>query len=599
MCDAGDCVCRRRHPAESGTVFERRLGDPLISAPALASIVGPVCRLSAGLPALRTIRGVLTDPLANSDSLERYAALPTALQLKDYLSEIQAEPTEWISVLRNRGSGINYSTLRPLLVATSDQHKFLATTDHSINDLGEPTYIAGRFPAFHDGLTSNAGGYDLHLFANVSWVPSGTTEPVIEFTPSFVWWLGLIARSNGTMYRTNRAGRDEEVVEITRPNTGEYEVRVNALHLRKYLAARSMSLIIQHSHSRADDSAHGARIDLELRSKDAAFDYTAWDAHRGPGFTAQLLGKQAVLPFASAGENPDVPQRPERFQSFIVDIDPSTGDEVRLSCERDESNYLIPVFFDTDVLTRYRENPDRYTVQRTDVSCHGRWAIDIDINGDNLVQVWLGDLIGLPETEREHWLTHNVPPSGGITITRSLRDLAGEWVEDERPDPARLRRAKADLIESFNSNFGESLYKPLGPADLRAFDALALCSNPTESQRDNGVLVLSKGIVDALDVQTLRRLSGANTNDPSLACLQMLVAKLGADPIVLVGPLRELQSIRSAGSAHMKGTKFTSVLTAAGLDSLRPDKQFETIVGRVSGALQGLAELFGSQFSQV
>ncbi|OZE28985.1 hypothetical protein CH278_00155 [Rhodococcus sp. 05-2254-5] len=535
---------------------------------------------------------MLTDPLPNSGSLERYEALPTILQLRSYLSEIQAEPTEWISVLRNRGSGIKYSSLQPLLVATSDQRKFLATTDWSINDLGEPSYSSDRLPAFRDGLTSNPDGYDLHLFVNVSWVPSATTEPVIEFTPSFVWWLGLITRSNETMYRTNHAGRDEEVVEIVRPNPGEYEVRVNARHLRKYLAARSMSLVIQHAHSRADDSVHEARIDLEIRTKDAAFAYTAWDAYRGPGFVAQLVGKQAVLPFASAGEHPDDLQRPERFQSFIVDIDPSTGDEVRLSCERDEANYLTPVFFDTDVLTRYRDNPDRYTVLRTDVSCHGRWAIDVDINGANLVQVWLGHLIRLPETEREHWLTHNVPPNGGITITRSVRDLAGQWVEDERPDPARLRRAKAELIEAFTGYFGESLYKQLGPADLRAFDALALCTNPTEGQRDNGVMVLSKGIVDALDVKTLRESSGADTNSPSLACLQLLVENLGADPNGLVGPLRQLQGIRSAGSAHMKGTKFTTALSAAGLNSLQPDKQFETIVDRVTMALQGLSELF-------
>lgn len=542
---------------------------------------------------------MLTNRDSNSDSLQRYEALPAALKHEEHLAQIVAEPTEWISVLRKQGSGTDYSSLEPILVKTSDQDKVLATTDWSINDLGEPSYSSDRDPAFHDGLTCNIDGYDLHIFTNVSWLPSGTTEPIIEFTPSFRWWMGLVERPNETMYRTNRAGRDEEVVKIFRPEPGEYEVRVSARHLRKYLAARGMSLIVQHSHSRMVHTTYGARIDLELRTRDAAFDYTAWDTSRtfGTGYIAQLIGKQAVLPFASAGEEPDDEQRPEKFQSFIVDVDSSTGDEIRLSCERDESNYLTPVFFDSDVLTRYRDDPARYRVHRTDVSCHGRWAIDIDINDDGLVQVWLGDLVGLPESERGHWLNHNVPPRGGVTITRVLRDLAGQWVEDERPDPARLRRARMELIAAFEDQFSERLYKPLGSQDARDFDSLALCTNPTEGQRDSGVLILAKGIVDSLDVKTLRKVAGATPNDPSLKCLQVLVENMGGDS-ELVDPLRLLQTLRSSGSAHVKGSKFDATLTASGLASMPPDKQFEGIVNRATEALQGLTALFRSKTSE-
>ncbi|AWK76884.1 hypothetical protein CBI38_36510 (plasmid) [Rhodococcus oxybenzonivorans] len=533
---------------------------------------------------------MLKNPDPKSDCLERYETLPPALQHREALTLIDPEPTQWITVLRRQGDGKNYSSLKPLLVATAHQDKVLATTDWSINDLGEPSYGTDRDPAFHDGLTSNPDGYDLHFFADALWLPTGTSHPLIEFTPSFRWWLGLVTRPDESMYRINDAGRDEEVVKVHRLQEGEYEVQVSARHLRKYLAARGMSLVVQHSHCRTVDTHQSDRIDLGLHTKVASFDYIAWGDSALGGYVATLTGKHVVLPFAAAGENPDDTNRPEKFQEFIVDVDSSTGEEIRLSCQREDSTYLTPVFFDSDVLTRYRERPSRYLVQRTSVACHGRWSMDIDINDEGLVQVWLGDLGSLPESEREYWLTHNVPPHGGITITRVLRDLAGRWVEDERPDPDRLRRARADLIVAFKDLFGDTLYRPLGASDATDFAALALCTNSTEGQRNQGIITLAIGIVEALDVKVLRQVSGADEQQ-SLNCLQQLVEKLGGNTSELMGPLRLLQGLRSSGAAHMKGSKFDETLARAGLTSMPPDKQFEEIVDRVTKALQGLTEL--------
>lgn len=530
---------------------------------------------------------------ANSDSIERYEALPSSLQHRAALALIDPEPTEWIPILRRQGIGTDYSSLTPLLVELKHQDKILETTDWSINDLGEASYSDARAPAFHDGLISNPDGYDLHFFADAMWLPAGTTRPLIEFTPSFRWWLGLVVRPDESMYRTNNAGRDEEVVKIHRLGEGEYEVTVSARHLRKYLAARGMVLVVQHSHCSTVATPHNGRIELEIRTKVASSSYIACNSGLG-GCTSTLTGKHLVLPFAAAGDHPDDKIRPEKFQEFIVDVDSSAGDEIRLSCRREDSNYLTPVFFDSDVLTRYRDNPDRYRLQRTDVRCHGRWMMDIDINDAGLVQVWLGDLGSLPESEREHWLTHNVPPRGGITNTRALRDLAGRWVEDERPDPDRLRRARADLIVAFRDRFGDTPYKQLGPEDARDFSSLALCTNSTEGQRNEGIITLAIGIIEALDVKVLRKVAGANDQSQSLNCLQKIVEDANSDVSELVSPLRLLQGLRSSGAAHMKGSNFQATLARAGLDSLSPDKQFEQIVDRVTGALQGLTELFRS-----
>ncbi|BDB63437.1 hypothetical protein [Rhodococcus sp. RDE2] len=536
-----------------------------------------------------------TNSDVKADCIERYEALPSALQHREALALIDPEPTEWITVLRRQGGGTNYSSLTSLLVESEHQDKILETTDWSINDLGEATYSGERDPAFHDGLLSNPDGYDLHFFAHSLELPAGTRQPLIEFTPSFRWWLGLVTRPDESMYRTNNAGRDEEVVKIRRMAEGEYEVSVSARHLRRYLAARGMVLVVQHSHCSTVDTPDNGRIELEVKTKVASFSYIAWRATGLGGYNATLTGKHLVLPFAAAGEHPDDPIRPEKYQEFIVGVDSSTGEEIRLSCRQEDSSYLTPVFFDSDVLTRYRDNPARYLLQRTDVQCHGRWMMDIDINDEGLVQVWLGDLGSLPESEREYWLPYNVHPRGGVTITRALRDLAGRWVEDERPDPDRLRRARADFIVAFKDRFGDLPYKQLGAEDARNFTSLALCTNSTEGQRNQGIIALAIGLVEALDVKVLRKVAG--TDDQSLNCLQKIVEDSNGNASDLVGPLRLLQGLRSTGAAHMKGSNFEATLVRAGLDSISPDKQFEQIVERVTDALHGLTELFRSPTS--
>ncbi|MBJ8348273.1 hypothetical protein [Antrihabitans sp. YC2-6] len=308
-----------------------------------------------------------------------------------------------------------------------------------------------------------------------------------------------------------------------------------------------------------------------------------------------LLGKHVVYPFVAPGAHPDDPQRPEKYQEFIVDVDPATGAEIRSSCERESDTFLTPVFFNSDVLTKYRDNPERYKVQRLDVTCHGLWMIDIDINDEGLVQVWLGDIVNLPEIEREHWLNYNVAPRGGVTITRALRDLAGEWVADERPDPAALRNARSDLNATFRTRYGVDLYRDLSAADARDFECLALCSNSTDRQRDYGIIILAKGLVEAIDVKVLRRLAGLDENAPSLNALQKLIETLGGNANVILGPLRLLQGLRSTGAAHVKGNNFESTLAKAGLLPLPPDKQFEQIVERATFALQSLTQLFNGE----
>ncbi|OZD60805.1 hypothetical protein CH263_20150 [Rhodococcus sp. 06-1059B-a] len=540
------------------------------------------------------------------DVVANYDALPEPLKLKEFLRLVDATPTGWISILRSTIDDAVHSTITCALVPSDSIEAALSHTDWD-EDLGSSWNWVGDNPGFDDGLTKTHNGYTLHFFAQAR-RHSGYVEPTIELTPSFVWWLRLIEIERGHWIRLDDAGRKHTVVTTTRRDDDSWDVKVSALLLRRYLAARQMGLLVQHRHTVYSTLDDVDRIDLEHRSTTASIDFCATDSWGATelNFFSDMFGKHVVLPLAQTGEGPDDTLRPERFQDFIIGTDTSTGEPVRWTCDVaddigrspvGEPNFLAPVYFDTEVLTRYRDDPQTYVLSRTRLSCLNLWGLDLDINDENLVQLWLGDIKQqLPESEREHWLQYNVPPrEGHVSEARFRRDVLNQWdVDDPRPNLDHLRRARRDLNIAVLSAHGVELYKKLSKDDQREFDGLALCTNDSIGQRDLSFLVLTKAVVDAIDVRTIRSLAGADKSETSLNALQSWVEQMGGDVDELCGPLRLLQSMRSSGAAHLKGSRYSAALAAEGWEKLPPSKQFEDLVDRITRALRGLSKLVAS-----
>src|SRR5207245_1040341 len=109
---------------------------------------------------------------------------------------------------------------------------------------------------------------------------------------------------------------------------------------------------------------------------------------------------------------------------FQYTVDPSTGEAVRHTCDPDELgtyfdddnsrlHYLTPVYFDRAVLSRYVNEPTRYHVTSTRISCLDLWGVAISTNTAGLIEVYLGDLgRDLPPEEWPYWIAHNVAPAG-------------------------------------------------------------------------------------------------------------------------------------------------------------------------------------------
>ncbi|MFJ9638666.1 hypothetical protein [Streptomyces sp. NPDC101178] len=245
-----------------------------------------------------------------------------------------------------------------------------------------------------------------------------------------------------------------ELVRARRTDT-ELSIEIAGTPLRRYLAVRSRLLVVQHDGIHRLDHVPEPTIDAVDSSDTRHFSFHSGDirASEHPGFV-RLVGKQIVLPIDAAPVDLARSYSSERrFPAFTVAIDPGTGERITSTCDpaklsthaidRGTPHYLTRVYFRRDVLKRYTSQPSRYRMENDRLSCLGLWGISIGTNPDGFIEVYLGDLgRDLPTEERDHWLSFNVPPSGGRDEARHDRDILGRWA-DGPPDPlSRLFAAR-------------------------------------------------------------------------------------------------------------------------------------------------------------
>lgn len=98
----------------------------------------------------------------------------------------------------------------------------------------------------------------------------------------------------------------------------------------------------------------------------------------------------------------------------------------------------LPLHFEAAVLERYRDNPG-YTLLRTNtvgrVKKAGGWTLDVGIApGEELLHAFAGDLLALPEEERDHWAAFAVAlPSSAMFLQMRLAPSACHDDGDTRP----------------------------------------------------------------------------------------------------------------------------------------------------------------------
>lgn len=528
--------------------------------------------------------------------------VPEELRQEAYIAQLSARPTQWVTVWASQfEADVRNGGVTSYLCPVARRVDALLGVTWAGGSLGE-SYVwrSGEECLCVDGLTD---GDDVQFFVDVK-SHHGLTAPDVEFHLPFLWYFEAIPRPNGAWYYLSEGGADLELIRTHLVVDGRQvrgTVEVAALPLRRYLAATKSILVVQHDYVVFSPTPVSRRAEATIDE-----DWRRFDLHvsperglaKGSASFSRLLGKHIVLAVDTDPCEEEDPEERGPFPDYIYGINPASGEPLTFTCnEASLSNYFVtiqgaphyltPVYFRREVLTKYAQQPAKYSVGQRGLSCLGLWSLRFDINPEGLVEVYLGDLGKyLPAEEREYWRTFNVPPSGGMNESRFRMDFLGQVVEADDPIAA-LWDARYGLNKLSHELWGRPLYNDLGSDDRAAWEGLHLMTTKDVAERDSLIIVVAKGIVDSLNIHLLRDLAN-ETEGKSLQLLEQLVVTWGGEPAACISPLRLTQSLRSSGAAHVRGERYEELLRKHGLHGLAPDQQFERLVRQAASGLVAL-----------
>ena len=382
--------------------------------------------------------------------------------------------------------------------------------------------------------------------------------------------------------------RGDEIV-VAKIATSKVEVRLK--EVRQFLAIKEMHLAIYFDlkrYSELQPNDFPVKLEhkddltyYELRADSA--DFLVKDKHKSISY---LLGKKLISPFPldRCGMWPFEEREAEDYINFIIGLD-ENGDSVQYSCDPDglanyfganpdAPNYLTPVFFRREVLTKYYAHPERYSVEDGFLRCQGLWGLKLDNNHNDYVVVFLGDLgRDLSSDERMYWRSYNLLPEGKISKANFKRSFLAEYADPEQID-LMFKDRFVRFSRDWKAVMGWSIFLKLAEADQHLFEALRIPLTNSQAEFDSQVLALTKLMIDSLnESEIVKATPGGNTETKGISKLdQFLKAHQYPSQQKLIQFLRNLQNLRSSSVAHRKGDNYKKIAKTLGLrESNRAD----------------------------
>jgi hypothetical protein len=403
-------------------------------------------------------------------------------------------------------------------------------------------------------------------------------DSYVELSEDFRLYHNLYYDASKNVYlKLNDDGQEEEGAIIERT-----QAKVKLRLLSEYLAVRQMHFVLffegnYWSEQTREELGVSTEKDFSVTSAHLRMDFWTGEDAFGDGSKcfSRLLGKM-ILPCPTDSIPDPFSRKDEKFGEFIIGID-EHGKPVRHTCDHNllsnnfganpgEPHYLTPVHFRREVLQKYFDNPQAYSVEDGVVHCRGFWNVRLDNDHPDRVIVFLGDLgRDLPESERHHWLGYNIAPEGKMSETAHMRSFRG-WFADPKSSDLVFKRLYQEINREWQAKYGWPFFLPLREEDEHVFKVIRspLTENPDEF--DKLVLYVTKVLIDSLNEAEIAKSITLEEKDKGIKKLAKFLVHLGrtdsADPIQF---LRNLQSLR-AGSAHRKSSDYKKAAAAFALD---------------------------------
>ncbi len=441
----------------------------------------------------------------------------------------------------------------------------------------------------------------------------GIRENYLEISEEFRLFHRLFYDRRQDQYIKIADSGTEHTVAIVK--AGRIDIRLQ--EIQQFLAIKEMHLAVMfdcrenstHSlHDLGIQEGEGATHRDEL----SAYMLSYGDLH---GLTdrrgfSRLLGKRLFRPFPKekSGFWGFAPRESKKCVDFVIGVN-EHGDEITNSSDPDRlsnyfganpgaPNYLTPVHFGKEVLDKYYQQPNKYSVEDGYLRCGSLWGMTMDNHHATRVVAWLGDLgRDLPYEEQLHWRSFNIPPSGGVSQTFYKRQILAEFADSDQPEHM-FKYHYRHLSETCKDKLGWQLLLPLAKEDAHFLDAVRIPARDEQKDFDELILGLTKTLVDSLNEKDLNRLippAKAGEIKGSIARLEKVLSLKGVAGFEKhIKFLRDLQNLRSSSTAHRKGGNYRKIATELNIDSQSLRTVFEGILGKGIEFLAFLEELVRS-----
>lgn len=396
---------------------------------------------------------------------------------------------------------------------------------------------------------------------------------------------------------------NEALVAIVESN----RIQIRLKEIRQFLAIKEMHLSIQFDYR--EHSRHSLKeLNIEKGGQENQSERICWGLHYGDfsgigDFQAfsRLLGKHLIAPLPKSKSGfwgyADEPKK--NYVDFIIDVD-KHGDDVTYTSDPDKlanyfganpeaPHYLTPVHFQKQVLDKYYQQPSKYSVEDSTLSCGYLWSMYLDNHHDDKVCAWLGDLgRDLPYQEQLHWRSYNISPVGSVSETYFKRQILAQFTDSDRPEHI-FRQKYQELSRSCKEHLGWQLLLPLSKDDAHHFQGVRIPSTNEQRDFDEMIIGLTKILIDSLNEKQLNKLLSKEQRSALKGSISRLETALishgfqGFSTHVLF--LRKLQNLRSSGVAHRKGSNYKKIAKEFDIDSQNLRQVFSDILVQALGVL--------------
>jgi hypothetical protein len=466
---------------------------------------------------------------------------------------------------------------------------------------GEPERVYLSDPLDGAGCKSLSGGEKIIFNRNFDGVKQYRRE--IEVSQKLVHALDLYWLDEQSAFcRLDDNGDIEPVIRIWKLDEltfGEHAklVTITARQLHRYMAAGDYSLVQKFDFTRVVYGSffgwHNQNTSFEEPTPDLFYNLGSQangSYANGVNIIRHLLTKQDLMDEF----NRRLTDEDKEYASFLA-YDWKNSRISEISCApsalasyfEKESKLpfqVTPAFFRPEVLQRYKNDREKYTLEHRSIHSRAGWYLkSYGVNEEGQVHAYLYDLANLPYSEQLYWKAFNEPPKASISKRAYKTDILGEW--DEALDPlleikhlvSELDKRRPDWWSVRGEECSAAVHYPL-----------------TESVEEwaESLLSLDQLVIEGFHQSGLRQLAEARDIDvdktwQSLRLLEHLIAKIDTEEAAdKIRPLKELHHLRSKVKGHRGGSERKALIQKARNEHGSLKEHFKSLNYRCLAAIE-------------